>query len=232
MFYKYLLPCVLSPLMCILPAQAAVTVGATRVIYNGAEKEANLTLSNKGDDAPFLVQSWVSLYGDTASKSVPDFIITPPLFRLDPNDENILRIIRIDEKKLPKNQESLFLLNIKAIPALSKLQATQNVLQIALKTTIKLFYRPAALKGEVKDAVQQLKWSASKGQLNVRNDSAFNIVVNEVKINGLLMKSVPELIPPLSTLQLKIHALNGDELSLSYIDEYGSSNKAPGVIVN
>lgn len=232
MLYKYLLPCVLAPLMCILPAQAAVTVGATRVIYKGAEKEANLTLSNKGDDAPFLMQSWVSLYGDTASKSVPDFIITPPLFRLDPNDENILRIIRIDDKTLPKNQESLFLLNVKAIPALSESQATQNVLQIALKTTIKLFYRPAGLKGEVKDAVKQLKWSASKGQLNVRNDSAFNIVVNEVKINSLLMKSVPEVIPPLSTLQLKTPAFNGDELSLSYIDEYGSSNTAPSVIVN
>lgn len=104
MLYKYLLPCVLAPLMCILPAQTAVTVDATRVIYKGAEKEVNLTLSNKGDNAPFLVQSWVSLYGDTASKCVPDFIITPPLFHLNPNDENILRVIRIDDKKLQKHQ--------------------------------------------------------------------------------------------------------------------------------
>ncbi|WP_350616618.1 molecular chaperone [Pseudomonas sp. HY7a-MNA-CIBAN-0227] len=232
MLYKHLVPFFLMPLMCISQTQAAVTVGATRVVYKGAEKEANLTLSNKGDDAPFLVQSWVSRYGDDESKSVSDFIVTPPLFRLDTNEENILRIIRIDDSALPKNQESLFLLNVKAIPALSESLATQNVLQIALKTTIKLFYRPLTLKGEVKDAVQQLKWSQSKGKLSVRNDSGFNIVVDEVKINGLPMKSVPEVISPFCTMHLQTPAFNGDNLSLSYIDEYGSSNTAPSVVVH
>lgn len=232
MIYKSIIPLFLVPMMCITSTQAAVTVGATRVVYKAAEKEANLTLTNKGDDAPFLVQSWVSRYGDDESKSVSDFIVTPPLFRLDANSENILRIIRIESAALPKNQESLFLLNVKAIPALNESQASQNVLQIALKTTIKLFYRPATLKGEVKDAVQQLKWSQQRGQLSVRNDSGFNIVVDQVKINDLHMKSVPEVIPPFCTLHLQTPAFAGDHLVLSYIDEYGSSTTAPSADIH
>ena len=38
--------------------QAGVNVGSTRVVYQSKEKEANLALSNSGDDGvPYLVQS-------------------------------------------------------------------------------------------------------------------------------------------------------------------------------
>ena len=44
---------------------------------------------------------------------------------------------------LPQQQESLFWLNIKAIPSASK---QTNALQIAVKTRIKLIYRPESLR--------------------------------------------------------------------------------------
>lgn len=63
--------------------QAGVNVGATRVIYQSKEKEANLSLSNSSEDGvPYLVQSWVSPY-ENRDDSADEFIITPPLFRLD-----------------------------------------------------------------------------------------------------------------------------------------------------
>ncbi len=73
-------------------SQAAVTVGATRLIYDGKQNEANLTVSNREDDSPYLVQSWVSGYGAANDASLDSFIVTPPLFRLDANKDDALPI--------------------------------------------------------------------------------------------------------------------------------------------
>ncbi|HBX54154.1 fimbrial biogenesis chaperone [Pseudomonas sp. UBA2684] len=209
--------------------QAGVNVGSTRVIYQGKEKEANLALANSGDDGvPYLVQSWVSPF-DNRDDSADEFIITPPLFRLDANSQNILRIIATNTQNLPADQESLFLLNVKAIPAMSDEQRNQNVLQIALKTTIKLFYRPASLKGSLIDAVEKLQWRVADGKLSVHNPSGFNVVVSELLINNIASQDVPEVIKPGSTVTTHTSLNNSDTLVLSYINEYGSTVKAAPV---
>lgn len=60
--------------------QAGVNVGSTRVVYQSKKKEANLVLSNSGDDGvPYLVQSWVSPF-DNRDASADEFIVTPPCF--------------------------------------------------------------------------------------------------------------------------------------------------------
>lgn len=56
--------------------------------------------------------------------------------------KNILRIVGTGN--LPADHESLFWLNIKSIPSVEK---RDNTLQLAIKTRIKLIYRPEALKG-------------------------------------------------------------------------------------
>jgi len=209
--------------------QAGVNVGATRVIYQSKEKEANLSLSNSGEDGvPYLVQSWVSLF-DNRDESADEFIITPPLFRLDAKSQNTLRIIATNAQNLPSDKESLFLLNVKAIPAMSSEQRHQNVLQIALKTTIKLFYRPANLKGSLPEAVEKLQWRAEGGKLSVHNPSGFNIVVSELLINNSASKDMPEVIKPDSTVTTSTPLKNSDTLELSYINEYGSTVKAKRV---
>lgn len=226
MIYKYIVPLFLAPLMGLTSTQAAVKVGANMVIYNGAQKEASVSVSND-DDEPFLVQAWVSRYGDGESRSAPEFIIAPALFRLNAYSENLLQIARLENVALPNNQESLFSLNIKIIAETNDAQTTQNAPSTAPTTTLKFIYRPATLAGDLNDAVQQLKWSQKRGRLSVRNDSGFNIVVDEVKINGLRMKSVPEVIPPFCALHLQTPAFAGDYLSLRYIDEFGNSMFAP-----
>lgn len=208
-------------------ANAAVTVGATRLVYDGASNEANLTISNREDTSPYLVQSWVSRFGSGNDEGVDSFIVTPPLFRLDANRENILRIIFTGGADVPQDRESLFLMNVKAIPAMSDDQKGKNVLQIALKTTIKLFYRPAGLKGSLKDAVAQVEWTANAGALAFNNTSKLHVVVSELKLNGLPITQAPDVLRPAEHGELPIQAKAGDELSLSYIDDYGSIVTAP-----
>ena len=212
--------------------QAGVNVGATRVIYQSKEIEANLALSNSGEDGvPYLVQSWVSPY-ENRDASADEFIITPPLFRLDAKGQNILRIIATNAQNLPTDKESLFLLNVKAIPAKSDEQNSQNVLQIALKTTIKLFYRPAGLKGSLEEAVKNLQWRADGGKLTVHNPSGFNVVVSDLQINNAASKGLPEVIKPGSTATTTIPLKNSDTLELTYINEYGSTVKSAPVTLN
>ena len=212
--------------------QAGVNVGATRVIYQSKEKEANLSLSNSGEDGvPYLVQSWVSPY-ENRDDSADEFIITPPLFRLDAKGQNILRIIATNAQTLPTDKESLFLLNVKAIPAKSTEQSNQNVLQIALKTTIKLFYRPAGLQGSLEEAVKNLQWRAEGGKLTVQNPSGFNVVVSDLQINNSASKGMPEVIKPGSTVTTTIPLKNSDTLQLSYINEYGSTVQATPITLH
>lgn len=218
-------------LLALLPLwhSAAYAVGATRLIYDGTSDEANLTVSNREDTSPYLVQSWVSRFGSGNEESVDSFIITPPLFRLDANKENILRVIFTGGPDVPQDRESLYLINVKAIPAMSDDQKGKNVLQVALKTTIRLFYRPAGLKGSLKDAVAQVSWKAQAGALAFNNASKLHVVVSELKLNGLQITQAPDVLRPGETRELPIQAKAGDEVSLSYIDDYGSTVDAPVV---
>ena len=83
-----------------------------------------------------------------------------------------------------------------AIPAKSEEQRNQNVLQIALKTTIKLFYRPANLKGTLPEAVEKLQWRAEGGKLTVHNPSGYNVVVSELLLAWVICLACQPPAPP------------------------------------
>ncbi|STI86148.1 periplasmic pilus chaperone family protein [Escherichia coli] len=59
--------------------------------------------------------------------------------------ENTLRIINATNHQLPGDRESLFWVNVKAIPAMEKDQKNENTLQLAIISRIKMFYRPTNL---------------------------------------------------------------------------------------
>lgn len=125
-------------------AQAGVIIGGTRIIYNGDKKETSISVKNPYKSS-YLIQSW-SDAGEKSSDKSP-FMVTPPLFRLDAGQENNLRIIRTGGN-LPEDRESLYWMNIKSIPSTTEKQDNVNTLQIAVKTRIKLIYRPQSLAGQ------------------------------------------------------------------------------------
>ena len=72
-------------------AQAGVVVGGTRLVYDGKKKESSLGLRNP-DNIAYLIQSWVDMPEGVSGRA--PFVITPPLFRLDAKQNNILRVVR------------------------------------------------------------------------------------------------------------------------------------------
>lgn len=114
------------------PIQAGVVVGGTRVVYDAGKKEASLSVNNTEKSLPYLIQSWLENAREDDTTTVP-LIITPPLFRLDAEQENILHIVRAGGN-LPNDRESLFWLNVKSIP--SRLVANWACLASGLTCTI------------------------------------------------------------------------------------------------
>ena len=70
--------------------KGGVGLAATRLVYSEGEEQISLGVRNTSPDVPYLIQSWVMT---PDNKKSADFIITPPLFVLNPANENLLRII-------------------------------------------------------------------------------------------------------------------------------------------
>ena len=98
------------------PATAGVVVNGTRVVYPADKREVTVSIRNAGE-TPSLVQAWLDA-GDPHSKpgeaKVP-FVLTPPLFRLDPTKVQSLRLVYTHDA-LPVDRESLFWLNVLDVP--------------------------------------------------------------------------------------------------------------------
>lgn len=156
-------------LLCTTAAQAGIVMGGTRVIYQEGKREAAISVTNADTHTPYLVQSWVENYAENDKARVP-FIVTPPLFRLDPEQNNVLRINFIGAS-LPRDRESVFWLNVKSIAPTP--QGEVNKLQVNIKSKFKIFYRPNDLAGDPAKAWQQLKFSQSGGRLTVINPTPY-----------------------------------------------------------
>lgn len=208
-------------LMSCALAQAAevggVTIGGTRLIYNGGKKEASLNVTNT-DTNPYLIQSWAETQNGGAEKA--PFIVTPPLFRLEGNQQNLLRIVRTGAS-LPEDRESFYWLNIKSIPAGSKNEGT-NTLQIAVKTRIKLLYRPESLKGMPEEVTNKLTWSQSGTRLTVNNPTPFVMNFQQVKVGGHEIKGITYVLP-MAQATFTTPANVSGPVSWKLISDYGGT---------
>lgn len=205
-----------------MAAQAGVVVGGTRLIYDGGKKESSINISNP-DKTPYLIQSWVdgAENGKTAPADKAPFIVTPPLFRLDGNQQNILRVVRAGGD-LPETKESLYWLNIKSIPSAEK---RENTLQIAVKTRIKLIFRPSGVKSTLEESAKTLTWKRTGNCIQVTNPSAHYITFFNVKMNGSAMKNVT-MVAPQSDATFDLPAgVTGCSLSWQFINDYGGTSK-------
>lgn len=157
-----------------------IALGATRVIYPQGSKQTSLPIINSSASNVFLIQSWVA--NADGSRST-DFIITPPLFVIQPKKENILRIMYVGPS-LPTDRESVFYLNSKAIPSVDKNKLTGNSLQIATQSVIKLFIRPKNLAEAPAHAPATLRCRNERGQLTITNPSPYYVSMVELYSAG------------------------------------------------
>ena len=92
--------------------KGGIGLAATRLVYSEGEEQISLGVRNTSPDVPYLIQSWVMT---PDNKKSADFIITPPLFVLNPANENLLRIMYIGAP-LAKDRETLFFTSVRGSP--------------------------------------------------------------------------------------------------------------------
>ncbi len=155
-------------------AQAALTLNSTRIIYDGGQRNTALVIDNPARQ-PFAVQAWVNTEADDQTSAVP-FVASPALFRLDPGARQQVRINGLPND-LPGDRESLFFFNAQEIPEAGSQQSSQ--LTIAMRTRIKLFYRPQGLGGSLLESLPKLTFrhvqDNARAVLQVHNPSPFHI---------------------------------------------------------
>lgn len=217
----------LCSLFCLLPlAQSAYAAGgiamsATRVIYQADKKEASLTVSNRNDKEAFLIQAWAE---DVSGNKKTPFVITPPLFRLDPAKDNVLRIVHLGAP-LPQDRESVYWINVKAIPSTSEASQSKNVLQIAVRTRLKLFYRPVGLPGNANDAYRQLTFTRQGNQVVIHNPTPYTLSFDHLAFDGRDAGRVP-MVPAKGQVSQPLPAGMQSAATVTYsvINDFGASS--------
>lgn len=209
----------LLALLSILTTQQAfaggVTLGTTRVIYPSNSKQAELTVINTDPQNKFLVQSWIE---DEHGHKNKDFIVTPPLYVLEANKENVLRVVYTGNN-LPQDRESMFWANVKVIPPLSDENKTANTMQIAIQNRIKLFYRPQSIIKYDEHEHEKLQFTRQNNKLEVRNPTPYYLTLVNIKSNQRELAS-SLVVAPFSSSYL-ISNISGS-VSYQTINDFGA----------
>ena len=216
-------------------ACADIVISGTRVIYPQSAKDVTVKMENRGTK-PLLLQSWLDDGRDTVNPQelkLP-FIVTPPVSRIDPSKGQTVRITWT-QQPLAQDRESLFWFNVLEVPPKAKDGDSQNVLQLAFRTRIKMFFRPDGLPGDPAIAAGNLKWSQQGTALIANNSSPYYVSMAKatVTVNGKKIEVDSHTIPPLSNETIPVKnapALRGGKIEYTAINDFGGTEKHQAAI--
>ncbi len=220
-------------------AAAGIVVDGTRVVYPAVKREVTINIRNPGE-TPSLVQAWLDA-GDPHAKpgeSKVPFVLTPPLFRLDPTKAQSLRLVYTHDR-LPEDRESLFWLNVLDIPPRAAANPDlPNQLELAFKHRMKVFFRPAGLSGSAADAPAQLTWKLlyKEGKLvgiQASNPTAYHVSLTLVtaSLGGHPVNAKADMVDPFDSRRFDlpdpVAAPSGAiAVAYSFVNDYGGDVSA------
>lgn len=150
--------------------------------------------------------------------------MTPPVIKIKPRGGAQLRIQQL-ANQLPTDRESIFYLNVLDIAPKPDSVKTENILQLALRTRIKLFYRPQNINKTSQNAVEHIKITKVGKSLFIDNPTAYfftlSVLYNQLDKNNALSKTI--MLPPFSqqTVENKSQVIFGEEILIEYINDEG-----------
>lgn len=201
---------------------ASAVISGTRVIYPSDSKEVSVKISNNGS-APVLIQSWIDNGDQNARPSaikVP-FVLTPPMNRVDAGKGQTLRI-SYTGANLPTDKESVYWLNVLEVPGKNQAKAADNTLQMAFRSRIKLFFRPAGLQGNANDAPKSVTWQANGSSIQASNPTPYYVNFVNLSVNGKKVEAA--MVPPRSSMTVELPGKPGSKISGAFINDYGAIN--------
>jgi chaperone protein EcpD len=214
---------------------ASVVITGTRVVYPLNAKDVSVRLSNNGT-FPSLVQAWIDDGNASASPetiSVP-FVLSPPMFRIDPTHSQTLRLVYTGEGKAARDRETVYWLNVLEIPPKPDAAAGENTLQFAVRSRIKLFLRPPELTGDPALAPALIKWQVVRDGASLKllasNPTPFHVSLGEVSLataSGPIGKPMSGMVNPLSEQTFVVEDAYQEgkaatKVKFKYVNDYGA----------
>lgn len=215
--------------------RSGITLQSTRVIYPQS-KSKGVTFTLKNDtQTPYLIQSRVAdqILGSPSAKPAAEvpFIVLPPLKRLDA-DEQLTLTIRLTKNTLQDDRESVFALQIKAIPAQSDSDKSatsgQVKVMLALQNTLKLFYRPQQLPVYTLDQItDKLRFVKQGDQLVVSNSGPYYVTFKSLAVGNTAIdaNALFEMVPPFGQLTYPLSTSVSGEVHWQLINDYGQASE-------
>lgn len=216
-----------------LAAQANVIIQGTRVIYPANEQEVTIKLTNPGQ-APALVQTWIDDGNADARGEDPaiPFVLTPPLFRMEADGEQVLRLVHTGEQ-MAKDRETLFYFNLLDIPPKPSAESgVENYLQFAIRSRLKLFYRPSGLTPARSEAEKAVRWLWAGGKLTADNPTPYYLTFVEVKAGGSALQEAV-MIAPFSQAVMPLQpqpSAKPSTLRYGAMNDYGGVSSADAAV--
>ncbi|EHN6806792.1 molecular chaperone [Salmonella enterica] len=195
-----------------------LTLGGTRLIYDARKKEASIPLSNSDNRTSWLIQVWVTdLQG--REEHVP-FVATPPLFKLGTSSDTTVRVAYTATPDLPPDKESVFLLNIRAVPSVEKKENPARLI-IATQNIIKLIYRPSGLTSREAGLVwQKLCVRRTAAGIAFRNPTPYLATLSAMSIDGKKIERPGNVLPG-STVVVPVHQGMVHGVTFRTINDFG-----------
>ncbi|MBI0550218.1 molecular chaperone [Pectobacterium parmentieri] len=226
-FYQRAAGFIISYLFLIPSAYSTLSLDRTRVIFNDEEQSATVMLMNPNAEHPILAHSWLT--DDQHNKVTTPLMVLPPLQRIEAKGYSLTRLVKTEQiTQLPTDRESLFYLNVREIlPKTEKV----NVLQIAIQSEIKVFFRPRGVKPG-KDEIWQKKLLIKKtgNTFQVENPTPYYITVSSILKQPKTTHSKPAnllkrnafMVAPRSTLSVEVNNGAINHFYLYYVNDHGA----------
>ncbi len=206
-----------------IQVSASIVLQGTRLVFPSDRKSISIQAVNHSEQSA-LTQSWVDEgnIDSTPETTNAPFIVTPPISKISANEGSQIRIQYIGDG-LPKDRESVFYLNVLDISPKPKNKTNLNVLQLALQTRIKLFYRPIELTEKPENIINKVKFYSENQSLNINNPSPYFLNISELYMENNQSTPIAKslMVAPFSIHKINYKNLSNTNIVIIYIDDRG-----------
>jgi fimbrial chaperone protein len=207
--------------------EGGISLSRTRIVFQSTDNAQTLTLQNHGS-RPYLVQSAVVTTPGTRDPG--PFLTTPPLFRLEANSKNTIRILRKGDVALPDDRESVFYFTAIAVPAIAQPKEADEAslaarISVGIQNTIKLFYRPAGLAMTPEEAHGRLTFHLQGGEVQVHNPTPYYLTFSRLAFDGteIQVRDTVSMVAPFSQVSYPVKG-QVRQAQWAVINDYGGNS--------
>ncbi|QCJ69371.1 molecular chaperone [Providencia heimbachae] len=196
----------LFALLISFQANAGLRIEQSRIIWSAEQTQKSIILTNDSQEI-YLIQTGV-FDSPTGTKETQFFTVIPPLYRLNSNSQQSMRLLLQDSiNSLPKDRESIFYFSTIAIPGSTPESKNTDSAQLSIGTrlVIKLFYRPIEFTQSPENAISNLNFSSLRDGLCLNNESPYFITLSNLKIQDKTLSNLAGMmIPPYSQQKIAL----------------------------